>query len=107
MASWLTREIEGDKNRLFTVKPRSKIPVRKANPLNSDNGKSSSSKEEADKKQRIQRDFVGRLQNKQPSRIPIALRRTNSKTGKDKFPNNGISATRKRPLGKDSGIVIL
>ena len=104
MASWLTREIEGDKNRLFTVKPRSKIPVRKANPLNSDNGKSSPSKEEADKKQRIQRDL---LQNKQPSQIPIALGRTTNKTDKDKFPNNGISATRKRPLGKDSGIVIL
>ena len=99
MAYCVNRENEGDRNRLFIAQPRSKIPVHRANSLNTDIGKSSSSKEEADKKQRIQ--------NKQPSRIPIALSRTNNKTfDKDKFLKNGISATSKRPLGKDSGIVM-
>ena len=101
MAYCVNRENEGDRNRLLIGQSRSKIPVHRANSLNSDIGKSSSSKEEADKKQRIQK-----VQNKQPSRIPIALSRTNNKTDKDKFPKNGISATSKRPLGKDSGIVM-
>ena len=99
MASSLSREIKGDKNRPFAVQPRSKIPVRRANPLNNDNEKRSSSKDEDDKKQRILRDSVEKLQNKRPSRIPVVVGRTHSKTDK-----NVISATRKRPLGRHSGI---
>ncbi|KAJ7356227.1 hypothetical protein OS493_025980 [Desmophyllum pertusum] len=106
MASWLSGKIEGDENRPSPVQPRSKIPVRRVTRLNNDSGKSSSSKDEADQNQRMLRDSVDKLQNKRPSRIPIVVGQTNSKTGKDKLHKNVIAATLtgKRPLGKDSGI---
>ncbi|KAL9973448.1 hypothetical protein ACROYT_G019912 [Oculina patagonica] len=89
-----------DKNRLSSVQQNSKIPVRKATCLSSGSGKTSSSKDEANKKQRILRDSAERLQNKRPSRIPILVGRTNSKNDKDKRFKNIISSTTK----KDSGV---
>ena len=106
MASWLSGKIEGDENRPSPVQQKSKIPVRRVTRLNNDSGKSSSSKDEADQNQRMLRDSVDKLQNKRPSRIPIVVGQTNSKTGKDKLQKNVIAATFKRPLGRDSGIVI-
>lgn len=108
MASWLSGKIEGDENRPSPVQQKSKIPVRRVTRLNNDSGKSSSSKDEADQNQRMLRDSVDKLQNKRPSRIPIVVGQTNSKTGKDKLHKNVIAATLtgKRPLGKDSGTVI-
>ncbi|KAJ7374458.1 hypothetical protein OS493_007564 [Desmophyllum pertusum] len=98
MASWLevSRKSEGDKKRL------SKIPVRRTTRLNNDSGKSSSSKDQADKNQSLLRDSVNKLQNKRPSRIPIVSGRT--KTYKDKLSKNVRAATGKKPLGTDSGI---
>ncbi|KAL9973437.1 hypothetical protein ACROYT_G019899 [Oculina patagonica] len=81
-----------DKNRLSPAQQNSKIPVRKATCLSSGSGKSSSSKDEANKKQRIPDSVEKFPQNKRPSRIPIVDLQKNSKTGG------------KRPLGKDSGI---
>ncbi|KAJ7357721.1 hypothetical protein OS493_023860 [Desmophyllum pertusum] len=106
MASWLSGKIEGDENRPSPVQPRSKIPVRTATRLNNESGKSSSLKDEADQNQRMLRDSVDKLQNKRPSRIPIVVGQTNSKTGKDKLHKNVIAATFKRPLGRDSGITL-
>ncbi|KAL9973541.1 hypothetical protein ACROYT_G020011 [Oculina patagonica] len=81
-----------DKNRLSPAQQNSKIPVRKATCLSTVSGNSSSSKDKANKKQRIP-DSVEKLpQNKRPSRIPIVALQKDSKTGD------------KRPLGKDSGI---
>ncbi|KAJ7374464.1 hypothetical protein OS493_007570 [Desmophyllum pertusum] len=67
MASWLevSRKIEGKEKRL------SKIPVRRTTRLNNDSGKSSSSKDQADKNQSLLRDSANKLQNKRSSRIPI------------------------------------
>jgi len=108
MASWLGREIEVDKDHLSSFQQKSKIPVRKVIRLNNNSGKSSSSKDEADKKQRILRDFAEKpLGNKPPSRIPIMVARTNSKTVRDKLPKIVMAATGKRPLGRGSGIVIV
>ena len=75
--------------------------------MNNNSKKSSSSKDEADKKQRILRNSAEKLENKLPSRIPILVGRTNSKTVRDKLPKNVIPATGKRPLGRESGIVIM
>ncbi|KAJ7374442.1 hypothetical protein OS493_007548 [Desmophyllum pertusum] len=101
MASWLevSRKIEGKEKRL------SKIPVRRTTRLNNDSGKSSSSKDQADRNQSLLRDSANKLQNKRPSRIPIVSGQT--KTYKDKLSKNVRAATGKKPLGTDSGIVIL
>ncbi|KAL9966328.1 hypothetical protein ACROYT_G024382 [Oculina patagonica] len=93
-----------DKNRLSPVQQKSRIPVRTVTRLNNNSEKSSSSKNEANKKQSIQSDrFMEKLQSKRPSRIPV-VGQTNRKTGKDKFPKNVIPVNDKRPLGRDSGI---
>ncbi len=95
-----------DKNRLSPVQQKSRIPVRTVTRLNNDSGKSSSSKDKANKKQRIQSDrSMEKFQNKRPSRIPIVVGQTNRKTGK--FAKIVIPVNDKRPLGKDSGIVML
>lgn len=109
MASWLSGEIQGVKNRLSSVQQKSKIPVRltRLTRLNNNSGKSSSSKDEADKKQRILRDSAEKFESKLPSRIPIVVGRTNRKTVRDKLPKSVTAATEKRPLGRESGIVIL
>lgn len=96
---------EGVKNRLSSVQQKSRIPVRRLSRLDNNSGKSSSSKYEVHMKQRILRNRVEKSQNKPPSRIPIAIGRTNSRdVGRDKIPNSVIAATGKRPLGRDSGI---
>lgn len=107
MAYRPSREIKGDKERLSSVQQKSKIPVRRLTPLNNNSWKGSSSKEEADKKQRILMDSTEKpLENKPPSRIPIMVARTNSKTVWDKLPK-GVMATKKRPLGRESGTVLV
>ena len=102
----ITSEIDGVKNRLSPVQQKSKIPVRRVNCLNINSGKSSSSKDEVNMKQRILRNCVEKSQNKLPSRIPIPIGRTNSKdAGRDKIPKTVITTTGKRPLGTNSGII--
>ena len=95
----LCRGIEDVKNRLFPVQQKSKIPVRVTR-FNSDTGKSSSKDEES------QRDSVDSLQNKRPSRIPIMFGRRKSETDENKLYQHLPAEIRKKPLGKDSGIVI-
>ena len=107
MAYRPSREIKGDKERLSSVQQKSKIPVRRLTPLNNNSWKGSSSKEEADKKQRILMDSTEKpLENKPPSQIPIMVARTNSKTVWDKLPQ-GVMAVKKRPLGRESGTSIV
>ena len=102
----LSSEIEGAKNRFSPVQQRSRIPVRKVNRLNNNSGKSSSSKDEVNMKQRILNNRLEKNQNKPPSRIPILIGRTNSKdVGRDKIPKTVITAIGKRPVGTNSGIV--
>ena len=103
-----SRVIEGNKDRLSSVQRKSKIPVRKEARLNDKSGKSSSSKEEAGKKQRVKRDSAETpLENNVPSRIPIMVgRTTDSKTVRDKLPKSVMPATGKRPIGRESGTVI-
>ena len=102
----LSSEIEGAKNRLSPVQQRSRIPVHIVNRLNNNSGKSSSSKDEVNMKQRILNNRLEKNQNKPPSRIPIPIGRASSKdVGRDKIPKNVIAATGKKPLGRDSGIV--
>ena len=73
--------------------------------MKTNSGKSSSSEEEVDMKQRILRNRVEKSQNKPTSRIPIAIGRASSKdVGRDKILKSVIAATEKRPLGRDSGI---
>ena len=85
---------------------KSRIPVRMLNHLNSNSGKSSSSKVEVNMKQRILKNRLEKSQNNPPSRIPIPISRANSKdVGSDKMPKTVITATVKRPLGTNSGIV--
>ncbi|KAJ7384547.1 hypothetical protein OS493_021178 [Desmophyllum pertusum] len=105
MASWLnSREFEGDENRLPPVQRRSKIPV-KVTRLSSDSEKSSSSEDETDKKRRLPRNSVDKLQNKQPSRIPIVVDQKKSKVDKKKkLPSNVTAIKGEKPLGRDSGI---
>lgn len=103
-----SREFEGDKDRLSSVQQKSKIPVRKVIRLNNNSGKSSSSKDEADKNQRILRDSAEKpIENKPPSRIPILVARTNSKTARDKLPKSVMAATGKRPIGRESGTAVV
>jgi len=102
----LSSEIEGAKNCLSPVQQKSRIPVRRVNLLNNNSGKSSSSKDEVNKKQRILRNRLEKNQNKPPSRIPIPIGRTNSKdAGRDKTPKTVLTATGKRPLGTISSTV--
>ena len=104
-SSRLSSEIEGTKNRLFPVQQKSKIPVRKVTRLNSDSGTTFSSKDEVNMKQRILSNRAEKSQNKLPSRIPIAIGRTNSRdVGRNKIPKSVIAATGKRPFARDSGI---
>ena len=99
-------EIEGAKNRLSPVQQISRIPVRIVNRLNINSGKSSSSKDEINMKQRILRNRLEKSQNKLPSRIPIPIGRMNRKdVGKDKISKTEKTPTGKRPLGTISGIV--
>ena len=108
MASWLnSREFEGDENRLPPVQRRSKIPV-KVTRLSSDSEKSSSSEDETDKKRRLPRNSVDKLQNKQPSRIPIVVDQKKNKVDKKKkLPSNVTAIKGEKPLGRDSGIVFI
>lgn len=102
----LSSEVEGVKNRFSPVQQKSKIPVRRGPRLENNSGKGSSSEDEVNMKQRILRNRMEKSQNKRPSRIPIAIGRASSKdVGRDKFSNNVIAATGKKPLGRDSGIV--
>jgi len=95
------------KNRLSTVQQKSKIPVRsRVSRLDNNSVKSSSSKDGVNKKQPILKNCLEKSQNRPLSRIPIAIGRMSSRnTGSDKTSNSVIADTRKRPLGRDSGIV--
>jgi len=107
MATWLGGEIKGDKNRLSPVQQKSKIPIPTVTRLSNKRRTSSSSTDEVNMKQHILRNCAEKLQNKPPSRIPIAIGRTSGKDAlRDKIPKNMMAATRKRPLERDSGIAI-
>jgi len=103
----LGSEIESVKNRLSPEQQKSKIPVRRVSRLDNNSGKSFSSKDEVNTKQRILRNCVEKSQNKPLSRIPIAIGgRSIKNADRDKIPTSVIAANGRRPLGRDSGIFI-
>ena len=71
--------------------------------LFSDNVRSSSSRDKADKTARLQKD----LESKQSSRIPIAVNGMKTKVdSKDNVPMNFKTTRRGKPFGGDSGMFI-
>ena len=105
MASWLSREICDDGEHLPPLKQKSKIPVRLTR-LSSDNDKSSSSEDEADKKPSLAKDSVEKLQSGRPSRIPISVGQKKDKIVKDKLLVKTVRAVMgEKPVGRDSGMV--
>ena len=73
----------------------------------SENVRSSSSKDKADKTVRLQKDLESKLQSKQSSRIPIAVNGRKTKVdSKDNIPMNFKTTRREKPFGGDSGMFI-
>ncbi|CAH3034393.1 unnamed protein product, partial [Pocillopora meandrina] len=101
MASWLRPEKKEDQK---PPQLKSRIPVRMTR-LCSDNARSSSSRDKADKTARLHKDLESKVQSKQSSRIPIAVNRRKTKVdSKDNVPMNFKTTRRGKPFGGDSGI---
>ena len=106
MASWLRPEKKDDQKHLPSPQLKSRIPVR-MNHLCSENVRSSSSKDKADKTARLQKDLGSKVQSKRSSRIPIAVNGRKTKVGsKDNLPMNFKTIQGGKPLGRDSGMFI-
>ena len=106
MASWLRPEKKDDQKHLPSPQLKSRIPVR-LNRLCSDNVRSSSSKDKADKTARLQKDLGSKVQSKRSSRIPIAVNGRKTKVdSKDNLPMNSKTTRRGKPFGGDSGMFI-
>ena len=102
MASWLRPEKKDDQKHLPSPQLKSRIPVR-MNRLCSENVRSSSSKDKADKTARLQ----NKVQSKRSSRIPIVVNGRKTKVGsKDNLPMNFKTIQRGKPLERDSGMFI-
>ena len=103
MASWLRPEKKEDQK---PPQLKSRIPVRMTR-LCSDNVRSSSSRDKADKTARLHKDLESKVQSKQSSRIPIAVNRRKTKVdSKDNVPMNFKTTRRGKPFGGDSGMFI-
>ncbi|CAH3038755.1 unnamed protein product [Pocillopora meandrina] len=97
MASWLHPEKKSNQNLLPPLRQKSRIPVRVTH-------LSSESKGSLDEKALVHRDSDRKLQNKRPSRIPIAV---DEKKNKDDTKENlpvYVKIQGEEPLGKHSGI---
>ena len=106
MASWLRPEKKDDQKHLPSPQLKSRIPVR-MNRLCSENVRSSSSKDKADKTARLQKDLGSKVQSKWSSRIPIAVNGRKTKVdSKDNLPMNSKTTRRGKPFGGDSGMFI-
>ena len=106
MASWLRPEKKDDQKHLPSPQLKSRIPVR-MNRLCSDNVRSSSSKDKADKTAGLQKDLGNKVQSKRSSRIPIVVNGRKTKVGsKDNLPMNFKTIQGGKPLGRDSGMFI-
>ena len=106
MASWLRPEKKDDQKHLPSPQLKSRIPVR-MNRLCSDNVRSSSSKDKADKTARLQKSLGNKVQSKRSSRIPIAVNGRKTKVdSKDNLPMNSKTTRRGKPFGGDSGMFI-
>ena len=106
MASWLRPEKKDDQKHLPSPQLKSRIPVR-MNRLCSENVRSSSSKDKADKTARLQKDLGSKVQSKRSSRIPIAVNGRKTKVGsKDNLPMNFKTIQRGKLLERDSGMFI-
>ena len=102
MASWLRPEKKDDQKHLPSPQLKSRIPVR-MNRLCSENVRSSSSKDKADKTARLQ----NKVQSKRSSRIPIVVNGRKTKVGsKDNLPMNFKTIQGGKPPGRDSGMFI-
>ena len=103
MASWLRPEKKEDQK---PPQLKSRIPVRMTR-LCSDNVRSSSSRDKADKTARLQKDLGSKVQSKWSSRIPIAVNGRKTKVdSKDNVPMNFKTTRRGKPFGGDSGMFI-
>ena len=103
MASWLRPEKKEDQK---PPQLKSRIPVRMTR-LCSDNVRSSSSRDKADKTARLQKDLESKVQSKQSSWIPIAVNGRKTKVdSKDNVPMNFKTTRRGKPFGGDSGMFI-
>ena len=103
MASWLRPEKKEDQK---PPQLKSRIPVRMTR-LFSDNVRSSSSRDKADKTARLHKDLESKVQSKQSSRIPIAVNGMKTKVdSKDNVPMNFKTTQRGKPFGGDSGMFI-
>ena len=103
MASWLRPEKKEDQK---PPQLKSRIPVRMTR-LFSDNVRSSSSRDKADKTARLHKDLESKVQSKQSSRIPIAVNGMKTKVdSKDNVPMNFKTTRRGKPFGGDSGMFI-
>ena len=106
MASWLRPEKKDDQKHLPSPQLKSRIPVR-MNRLCSDNVRSSSSKDKADKTARLQKDLGNKVQSKRSSRIPIVVNGRKTKVdSKDNLPMNFKTTRRGKLFGGDSGMFI-
>ena len=75
--------------------------------LFSDNVRSSSSRDKADKTARLHKDLESKVQSKQSSRIPIAVNGMKTKVdSKDNVPMNFKTTRGGKPFGGDSGMFI-
>ena len=106
MASWLRPEKKGNQKHILPSQLKSRIPVRMTRPC-SENVRSSSSKDKADKTVRLQKDLESKVQSKQSSQIPIAVNGRKTKVdSKDNLPMNSKTTRRGKPFGGDSGMFI-
>ncbi|XP_022803752.1 trichohyalin-like [Stylophora pistillata] len=104
MASWLRSEKKGNQEHIPPPQLKSRIPIRVTR-LCSDNFRSSSSKDKANKKVRLQRDSESKVQNKRFSRIPIVVYDKKTKVdSKENLTKNFKTTKGEKPLGRDSGI---
>ena len=106
MASWFRPEKKDDQKHLPTPQLKSRIPVRMTRPC-SENVRSSSSRDKADKKVRLQKDLESKVQSKRLSRIPIAVNGRKTKVeSKDNLPINFKTIQGGKLLERDSGMFV-
>ena len=99
MASWFRPEKKDDQKHLPPPQLKSRIPVRMTS-LCSENVRSSSSRDKADKK-----DLESKVQSKRLSRIPIAVNGRKTKVeSKDNLPINFKTIQGGKLLERDSGM---
>lgn len=103
MASWLRSEKKGgNQEHIPPPQLKSRIPIRVTR-LCSNNFRSSSSKDKANEKVRLQRNSESKVQNKRFSRIPIVVDDKKTKVDQENLTKNFKTTKEEKPLGRASG----